>query len=86
MIQGFEGELKKKSPQLIRGWQKRYFKIIGSGKYLAYYKGQPKTREDPKGVISIENITDIKKEPKRDTRFTIYYEGRDFRLEASDRA
>ena len=88
MIQGFEGELKKRSPQLIRGWQKRYFKIIGGGKYLAYYKTKPKGNEDPKGAIDVENITDIKRDlkDKGGGRFTIFYEGRDFRLEAGDSA
>jgi hypothetical protein len=32
-----EGFLEKKSSSTLLGMQKRYFKVIGNGAYLAYY-------------------------------------------------
>jgi hypothetical protein len=36
-----EGYLKKKSPKLLVGYQKRYFAIRDHGKYLAYFSKKP---------------------------------------------
>ena len=36
----FEGYLMKKSPALLKGWQKRYFVVRNEGKLLMYYKSE----------------------------------------------
>jgi hypothetical protein len=56
-----EGYLKKKSPNLLTGYQKRYFAVREGGKFLAYYKKEPvgptqKSGTTPQGIIKIEDI------------------------------
>jgi hypothetical protein len=36
-----EGPLKKKSPNSLIGYQKRYFAVRDDGKLLAYYRKKP---------------------------------------------
>ena len=36
-----EGFLYKKSSKMLLGHQKRFFKVIGNGGYLAYYNQKP---------------------------------------------
>ena len=38
-----EGPLKKKSPNSLIGYQKRYFAVRDDGKLLAYYRKKPVT-------------------------------------------
>lgn len=59
-----EGPLKKKSPNPIIGYQKRYFAVRDDGKLLAYYRKKPvisiqTESDDPLGLISIDSITSI---------------------------
>lgn len=56
-----EGYLKKKSPNLLKSYQKRYFAVRDGGKFLAYYKKAPvsymqKIGTTPQGIIKIEDI------------------------------
>lgn len=57
----FCGYLKKKSPNLLKGYQKRFFRIL-EGKILTYFKSED--CKDPKGLITIENIIDLQKNGK----------------------
>lgn len=59
-----EGPLKKKSPNPLIGYQKRYFAVRDDGKLLAYYRKKPVSStqseaEDPLGLISIDSVTSI---------------------------
>jgi len=53
-----EGFLLKKSSKLLIGHQKRFFKVIANGGYLAYFKEKPKFGEivTPKGVYTIKDM------------------------------
>mmetsp|Transcript_1864 Transcript_1864/g.4000 ORF Transcript_1864/g.4000 Transcript_1864/m.4000 type:complete len:1000 (-) Transcript_1864:67-3066(-) len=75
-----EGFLKKKSPNLLTGYQKRYFAIREGGKFLAYYKKAPKIGTTPKGIIKVENIKDLESTGENDFKFNI--EERIFELRA----
>ena len=64
-----EGFLSKMSTKLFVGRQKRFFKVIANGGYLAYFQSKPKFgefSETPSGVYTIKNISDIErgKSPK----------------------
>lgn len=68
----YEGYLKKKSPKMFVGWQKRFFRVIDNGYKLAYYKetGSKLSKShdlDLKGAINITEIEDIL--PNKDKEF-----------------
>lgn len=77
-----EGFLKKKSPNGFTGYQKRYFAIRDSGKLLAYFPRKPKPETEPRGIIPIDMIKEIR--DIGDTNFTIIYEERAFELKADN--
>lgn len=56
-----EGFLNKKSSHLLLGSQRRFFKVIANGGYMAYYKKMPKFGETiaPSGVFTIKDMRDI---------------------------
>jgi len=54
----FSGWLKKKSPKMFAGWQKRFFKVL-DGKLLTYSEKEADTTT--KGALEIVLITQIKK-------------------------
>ncbi len=54
----FSGMLKKKSPKLFAGWQKRFFKVI-DGKLLTY--SEKEADISTKGALEIILITQLKK-------------------------
>ena len=63
-----EGKVWKKSHNILVGFQKRYFKVLASGTYLAYYNQMPVSGKDlpkPNGVFEIVLMQSIKiKEPR----------------------
>lgn len=63
MAMAREGWLEKKAHNFLFGKQKRYFKVMAQGTYLAYFGSKPKYGETniPNGVISIKDMTDIEK-------------------------
>ena len=73
----YEGWLKKKSPKLFGGWQKRYFRIL-EGKLLVY--SEKKESKDLKGQIPFEHISNPSSKDKTKLQFTL--EGREFILDA----
>ncbi|CAG9318772.1 unnamed protein product [Blepharisma stoltei] len=77
-----EGFLKKKSPSGITGYQKRYFAIRDSGKLLAYFPRKPKPDTEPRGVIPLDLVKEIR--DVDDTNFSIIYEERVFELKADN--
>lgn len=58
-----EGWLEKKARNFLVGSQKRFFKVMAQGTYLAYFSSKPKYGETniPNGVFSIKEMTDIDK-------------------------
>lgn len=58
-----EGNLEKKSHSLLLGHQRRFFRVIGNGAYLAYYDSKPKFGETktPNGVFTIKEISELKR-------------------------
>ena len=77
-----EGFLKKKSPVKFTGYQKRYFMIKDTGKLLAYFTRKPKPGDEPKGVLLLNLISDVK--IVDETKFTIFYGDREFHLRAEN--
>ena len=57
MAMMLEGFLEKRTDSMIRVFQKKYFKVIAHGAYLAYYDKQPdnlsKKVSVPNGVFFI---------------------------------
>ncbi|KAL4426634.1 hypothetical protein ABPG74_018712 [Tetrahymena malaccensis] len=75
----FKGWLKKKSPNFLGGWQKRYFVIAANGEKsysLAYFENEKDPK--PKGHIDIAKIQDIHYDGDR--IFSIIYPERNFDL------
>lgn len=75
----FKGFLKKKSPNALIGWQKRYFRVI-EGKLLVY--SEKENDEKVKGHIQFGSISKAVSVEKKIFKFTL--EGRDFFLQADD--
>ena len=75
------GVLKKKSPSLIKGYQKRYFMILKEK--LVWFKNENQT-SDIKGSLIISEITSIVPNGSKD--FEINYSGRKFELRAENTA
>ena len=73
----YEGWLKKKSPKLFGGWQKRYFRIL-EGKLIVY--SEKKDSKDLKGQIPFEHISNPESKDKTKLKFNL--EGREFILDA----
>lgn len=48
------GTLRKKSPSLFMGWQRRHFQL--EGRTLSYFKTTPEPLNRPKGIINFDNI------------------------------
>jgi hypothetical protein len=71
------GVLKKKSPSLIKGYQKRYFMILKEK--LVWFKNENQT-SDIKGSLIIAEITSVVPNGAKD--FEINYSGRKFELRA----
>jgi phage antirepressor YoqD-like protein len=61
-----EGWLTKKARSMFAGSQKRFFKIMAQGRYLAYYKKSPKFGEAniPNGVFEIKTMSGIEVDSK----------------------
>lgn len=74
----FKGFLKKKSPNLLAGWQKRFFCVV-DGKVIVYSE---KENEKPKGHFQISQISKAISVDKK--VFTFNLDGRDFALQAED--
>lgn len=52
------GYLMKKSPSLMKGWQKRYFKTLKNGD-IVYFKSEEEANDpvmEPKGMIRLKDI------------------------------
>ncbi len=58
-----EGNLEKKSLSILVGMQRRFFRVIGNGAYLAYYESKPKFGETttPNGVYTIKDMSELKR-------------------------
>lgn len=75
------GYLKKKSPTILKGYQKRFFMIANEGNMLAWCADESVSAK-PKGSIDIHDIEAIKKTGNTD--FEIKYAGRSFVLRAEN--
>ena len=75
----FCGYLEKKSPKLMVGYQKRYFKIL-EGKTMIYLGKENDTQ--PKGVVQLDQIGRPVSVDDKVFKFTL--EGRDFILRAKN--
>lgn len=73
------GYLKKKSPTILKGFQKRFFMIVDDGNILAWCDDESVSAK-PKGSIDIREIEGIKRVSSTD--FEIKYGGRSFVLRA----
>lgn len=78
-LQSLRGNLKKKSPKILLGYQKRFFMIVDGGKILTWFENE-NISSKPKGSIEIREIEAIKKVGSTD--FEIKYGGRSFELRA----
>ena len=75
----FQGWLKKKSPSLMGGWQKRFFRIL-DGQLIVYLE-----KEDDSKIKGQMKITEISKASNIDkTTFNFQFCGRDFTLQAEN--
>jgi len=56
-----EGSIEKKSLSILVGLQRRFFRVIGNGAYLAYYNSKPKFGEitTPNGVFTIKDMSEL---------------------------
>lgn len=52
-----QGYLQKKSPALMKGWQRRFFRIQPSGE-MAYYKSEEEADQglEPRGVVDLRDV------------------------------
>lgn len=75
----FKGWLKKKSPSLMGGWQKRYFRVL-DGKIIVYSEKEDDTT--PKGQIGLTHIS--RASNKDSTTFSFELDGREFVLQAEN--
>lgn len=75
------GYLKKKSPNILKGYQKRFFMIVDEGNILAW-SDDDSVSAKPKGSIDIHEIDGIKRLGTTD--FEIKYGGRSFALRAEN--
>ena len=75
------GWIKKKSPTVLKGYQKRFFMIVDDGNYLAWCDNESVSAK-PKGSIEIREIEGIKRSSTAD--FEIKYAGRSFLLRAEN--
>ena len=75
------GWLKKKSPNILKGYQKRFFMIVDDGNILAWCDDESISAK-PKGSIDIHEIESIKRSSTTD--FEIKYGGRFFQLRAEN--
>ncbi|CAK91004.1 unnamed protein product (macronuclear) [Paramecium tetraurelia] len=75
-----QGWLKKKSPAILKGWQKRFFMLIENEGYKLVYFDDDKTNSKPKGAFEISNKIDI--EQAGEEEFTIIFPGRNLELKA----
>ncbi|CAD8175519.1 unnamed protein product [Paramecium pentaurelia] len=75
------GWMKKKSPAILKGWQKRYFMLIENpqdkGWKLVYFDND-KTDTRPNGAFDVSTITSIQQVSKKE--FTIHFPGRKLEL------
>ncbi|CAD8127401.1 unnamed protein product [Paramecium sonneborni] len=77
-----QGWLKKKSPAILKGWQKRFFMLIeNEGCKLVYFEDD-KTNSKPKGAFEIQD--NILIEQQGEDEFTIKFIGRDLELKAKN--
>lgn len=79
------GFLKKLSPTIFVGFQERYMRVTDGGQCLAYYKNGPPPGakdpiEDPRGIINLGAIYDIK--ILNGTDFSLISTERDYTLRA----
>jgi hypothetical protein len=52
-----KGYIKKLSPGILKGWQKRYYQVQGDGTSLVYYIDDK--ADVPKGVIPLKYVKNI---------------------------
>ncbi|CAK57824.1 unnamed protein product (macronuclear) [Paramecium tetraurelia] len=80
-VQPMKGWMKKKSPALLKGWQKRYFMLIENmqeGPWKLVYFDNDKTDTKPNGAFDLSSITSINQISKKE--FTIQFPGRNLEL------
>ncbi|CAD8111062.1 unnamed protein product [Paramecium primaurelia] len=80
-VQSMKGWMKKKSPALLKGWQKRYFMLIENlqeGLWKLVYFDNDKTDTKPNGAFDLSTITSINQISKKE--FTIQFPGRNLEL------
>ncbi|CAD8202780.1 unnamed protein product [Paramecium pentaurelia] len=75
-----QGWLKKKSPAILKGWQKRFFMLIENEGYKLVYFDDDKTNSKPKGAFELSNNIFI--EQAGEEEFTIRFPGRNLELKA----
>ncbi|CAD8178630.1 unnamed protein product [Paramecium pentaurelia] len=77
------GVLQKRSPSMIKGYQKRYFSVRNEGQYLIYWKKKPLSSKDkPQGVLSLTSISTVANVKGSDTEFILVVGDRQFQLKA----
>ncbi|CAD8118152.1 unnamed protein product [Paramecium sonneborni] len=80
-LQPMKGWMKKKSPALLKGWQKRYFMLVENqqeGLWKLVYFDNDKTDTKPNGAFDLQSITSINQISKKE--FTIQFPGRSLEL------
>ena len=80
-----EGPVQKATKGFLSRYQKKYFKVISNGAYLAYYDQQPDRRKAtvPNGVFFIHKITNISKGKNSENKFNFMYNDRLFEFQVS---
>ncbi|CAD8207552.1 unnamed protein product [Paramecium octaurelia] len=80
-VQPMKGWMKKKSPAILKGWQKRYFMLVENlqeGPWKLVYFDNDKTDTKPNGAFDLSTITSINQISKKE--FTIQFPGRNLEL------
>ena len=78
----FGSYLEKKSNKTFGGYQKRYFRILEGGNYIAYYDKEKDDLNKPKGRIPVDTIKSLQKKEDKKFRIMVKNDERIYHLKA----
>ena len=81
----FGSYLEKKSHKTFGGYQKRYFRIVEEGNYLAYYDKEKDNINKYKGRIPVDSIKGLQKKEDKKFRIMLKNDERIYHLKAKNK-
>ena len=81
----YSGWLEKKSNKTFGGYQKRYFRVLEGGNYIAYYESDKDDLSLFKGRILVESIKSLQKKEDKKFRIIMNNEERVYHLKAKNK-